>query len=293
MSRRYSDLVIATILKKDGGLYPAVTRIGFINKYKSRQHLVLLLALREACSHEIIESLAVQLESFFFFSNTMGIQAKYNERLFTQWAVKLRTVATEEDLVTVINDTIAPYLKERLGTFRQDFINLKHYQYNPLYRQRYILGKIENTVLLKSGLPEKGMEFFDSLQIEHIFPQTPKDAALTDEFADMDDYNNTVAMLGNVTLLESTINQAVNNFNDLMGTWFENKQAEYVKSNVVTTALLNHEHGIGKNTQLNKFKADCHYSFPTWTKESIAERQKILLNLAFDTWHINGQRLDS
>ncbi len=293
MSKRYADLVIATMLKKDGGAYPAVTRIGFINKYKSRQHLVLLLALGASCGRDLIENLAEQLESFFFFSNTMGIQAKYNERLFTQWAVKLRTVATEEDLVKVINDTIAPYLKERLGTFRQDFLSLKNYQYNPLYRQRHILGKIENTVLRRAGLPEKGMEFFDSLQIEHIFPQTPKDAVLPDEFDDIDDYNNTVAMLGNVALLESTINQAVNNFNDLMGAWFENKQTEYVKSDVVTTALLNHNHGIGKNTQLNKFKADYHYSFPAWTKESIAERQKILLNMAFDTWHINGQRLDS
>lgn len=292
MSKRYSELVNATMLKKDGGLYPAVTRIGFINKYKSRQHLLLLMALGESCGREIIETLAEHLESFFFFSNTLGIQAKYNERLFAQWAVKLRSVSNPDDLAMVIDDTVTPYLKEKLGVFRQSFMTIKHYHYNPLYRQRYILGKIEDTVLCKAGLPGKGMEFFDSLQIEHILPQTPKEAELPQEFTDMDDYSSTVTLLGNVTLLESTINQAVNNFNNLLGSWFEDKQGEYVKSNVVTTALLNHEHSIGKNTQLNKFKADYHYSFTTWTKESIAKRQKILMDLAFDTWLINGKRVD-
>lgn len=44
-ARRYADLVRATELMNDGGDYPSVTRIGFMNKVKSRQHLVLLLAL--------------------------------------------------------------------------------------------------------------------------------------------------------------------------------------------------------------------------------------------------------
>lgn len=43
ISKRYSDLVKATELQQDGGEYPHVTNIGFINKYKSRQHLILLL----------------------------------------------------------------------------------------------------------------------------------------------------------------------------------------------------------------------------------------------------------
>lgn len=46
-ARRYADLVRATeLLMNDGGDYPSVTRIGFMNKVKSRQHLILLLALR-------------------------------------------------------------------------------------------------------------------------------------------------------------------------------------------------------------------------------------------------------
>ncbi len=38
ISKRYSELVIATELVKDGGTYPKITNIGFVNKYTSRQH---------------------------------------------------------------------------------------------------------------------------------------------------------------------------------------------------------------------------------------------------------------
>ncbi|MDF7824688.1 DUF262 domain-containing HNH endonuclease family protein [Pontiellaceae bacterium B12227] len=292
MSKRYSDLVNATMHKKDGGDYPTVTRIGFINKYKSRQHLILLLALKVDCKKEVIEGLAEQLESFFFFGNTLGVQAKYNERLFTQWAIKLRPVSTTEALTEVVSETILPYIQKTVGTFRQAFLSRSHWHYNPQYRQRYVLGALENTLLRQAGLPEKGMEFFDSLQIEHILPQTPKNDALPEEFPDRDNYNHTVSLLGNVTLLESTINQAVNKCNDLLGTWFSDKQTEYTKSNVISTALLNHEHSIGSNTQFNRAKGEYKYSFTEWTKKSISDRQQILLRLAFETWRVNGKRVD-
>ncbi|MEC7547250.1 MAG: DUF262 domain-containing HNH endonuclease family protein [Pseudomonadota bacterium] len=293
LSKRYADLVNATMHKSDGGEYPAVTRIGFINKYKSRQHLVLLLALKESADTSLIEALANELESFFFFSNTMGIQAKYNERLFTQWAVALRKVDNQQDLTLVMNDTLVPYIKEKLGAFKQAFLNLHHTHYNPLYRQRYVLGRIENTLRKQAGMTTHGLSFIDSLQIEHILPQTPKGDVLTDEFGDKDDYNNNVSMFGNVTLLESNINQAVNKCNDLTGDWFEEKQKEYAKSDVLSTNLLHREYGIGKQTQLNKVKADYAYSFNSWDKQAIQNRQQILLQLVFNTWLLNGQRADS
>lgn len=291
-SKRYASLVNATMLQSDGGSYPAVTRIGFINKYKSRQHLVPLLALNTNNNDELIEILACELESFFFFSNTMGIQAKYNERLFTQWAIQFRKVEDMEDLEKALNETLVPYIKERLGTFKQSFLNLHHWQYNPLYRQRFVLGSIENTLRKKSNMNEHGLLFINGLQIEHILPQTAKDGRLTSEFDDEDDYENSVSFLGNVTLLEANINQAVNKYNNLLGDWFERKQAEYVKSDILTTNLLNCEYGIGKNTQLNSVAEKLKYKFDVWDKDAIRKRQELLLDLAFDTWLLNGQRAD-
>lgn len=292
ISKRYSDLVLATELIKEGGNYPNVTNIGYINKYKSRQHLILLLALKTTLGKDEIEYLAKQTESFFFYSNTIGIQAKNNERLFAKWSLKLREINSIDEIKTVLNETMRPYIYEKIGEFKSIFLNIRHGSYNPLYRLRYVLGKIENTVLLKSGLPLKGHNFFNSLQVEHILPQTPKNDVLTDEFIDKDDYYNFVYKLGNVALIESQINQAVNNFNDLTLDWFNKKQQEYSNSDVVTSNLLNHDYGIGRNTALNKFRNDSKYSFNEWNKKAIIERQAILLELAFETWKFNDTRID-
>lgn len=80
--------------------------------------------------------------------------------------------------------------------------------------------------------------------------------------------------------------------NDLSANWFEQKQQEYAKSNLLTVNLLDHHYTIGKNTAINRFKDDKNYIFPAWSKQAIIERQKILLDLALDVWRINDQRLD-
>ena len=76
------------------------TLVGFfyVNKYKSQQDLILLLALDSNCSKEEIEYLAEQIESYFFFSNTIGIQAKRNESLFALWVKKLRGVKSVKEI---------------------------------------------------------------------------------------------------------------------------------------------------------------------------------------------------
>ena len=292
LSERYADLVNATTRKGDDGKYSAVSRLGFINKFNSRQHLIPLLALKEPCDTRLIDMLAKELESFFFFSNTMGIQAKDNERLFTQWAVSLREVGNEEQLFSVLEDTLIPHITKKFASFKQTFLSIQHRHYNPLYRVRYILGQLENTLRRLSGMDEQSLSFFDKLQIEHILPQTPKNGVLTEEFEDKENYGVYMRLLGNVTLLESTINQAVNGFNDLQGEWFMKKQSEYAKSEVKSAALLNHEYGIGKNTSLNRFKSNYGYLFETWNKKAIQDRQKILYDLAMETWLLSDKRID-
>lgn len=188
MSKRYSELVNATELQRDGCLYPHVTNIGFINKYKSRQHLILLLSLGSNADVPAIEYLAKQIESFFFFSSTLRIQAKTNESLFVQWAEKLRNLTTIDEIACVIEKTMLPYLLDKVGVFKAEFITLSHGVYNPLYRLRYVLGKIENTVLEKLHSPVCGHQFYNDLQIEHILPQSPKNGSIPLEFLSEEEY---------------------------------------------------------------------------------------------------------
>lgn len=292
MAQRYADLVNATKLLRDGSEYPNVTNIGFLNKYKSRQHLVLLLALAKNASKDSINYLAMQIESYYFVTNTVGIQGKNNEHSFANWVVSFREKSTIEEIQEVVEKTLLPYLLERLDDLKFRFLNIRHDAYNPQYRQRFILGKIENQARAQVNWMPLNVQQIEKLEIEHIFPQTPKDNILPVEFLDKADYNNTIYKLGNVTLLESVINQAISKMNDLSTNWFEQKQNEYAKSNLITVNMLDHRYEIGKNTAINKFKDTKQYIFETWNKISIVERQKILLDLALDAWRINDQRLD-
>lgn len=292
-AKRYADLVLATELQGDGGEYPEVTRIGFINKYRSRQHLILLLALDGGAANPVVNYLARQLESFFFFSNSLGIQAKDNERLFAQWAKSLRGLRDEAAVAAAVQMTIISQLTPKLAEFKDRFLALRHSAYDPGYRLRFVLGRMENTILEKAGLPPMGLSSIGAMQVEHILPQTPKGGLIPAAYAvGKDEYESLVYKLGNVTLLESSINQAVNNFNDLEGGWFALKQMEYTNSAVWTTKLLDPDCSIGKNTGINRFRSDYGYRFKEWGKTTIENRQSILMSLAFDTWRLNGNRLD-
>lgn len=293
MSKRYADLVLATELQNDGGDYPEVTRIGFINKYRSRQHLILLLALDNGASTSVVNYLARQIESFFFFSNTLGIQAKDNERLFAQWAMRLRGLHDEAAISTAVQDTILLQLTGKVTEFKDRFLNIRHSAYDPGYRLRFVLGRIENTLLARAGMPSVGLTSINDMQVEHILPQTPKDGAIPSAYADnLGAYQSQVYRLGNVTLLESNINQAVNNFNDLANGWFRQKQNEYARSGLLSAKLLDSNFAIGQNTAANRLKSELSFEFMQWQKPDIDKRQAILLELVLDTWKINGKRID-
>ena len=291
---RYADLVCATELLNDGGAYPAVTRIGFINKVKSRQHLILLLALDHNCPASAINHLAQQIESFFFYTNTLGILTKSYERQFSQWAASLRGLKTEADITAVVEASFRPYLQEKVAEFRERFLALRHSDYHPLYRLRYVLGRMENTLLAQCNTPQKGLRFIDGLQIEHILPQTPDDGVFPATLGqNRGEYESHAYRLGNVTLLESTINQAVAKHNDLSGAWFADKQKEYGSSSLLSTQLLDHDFSIGVNTAVNKAKARYGFNFANWDAQAIQQRQALLLELALDTWTLNNRRLDT
>lgn len=293
ISKRYANLVKATERMKWGEDYNNVTNIGFINRYKSRQHLILLLALHEQTEAHVVDYLAQQIESFFFFSNTIGIQAKSNEQNFSKWAKGLRGAKTVDEVRQIINKTIKPFLEEKVQQFKHKFKDLYHYDYNPQYRIKYVLGRLENTIRQKSNLPVSSIEHFQSYQLEHILPQTAHNHHQTTDYLNIDEYNDHVYLMGNVTLLESQYNQVINNCNDLSTDWFDRKQEYYDKSDIIMTRLMNDAYSVGKDTASNRLKSDIAHVFETWNYKDITKRQEILMDLALETWKIDGKRLDT
>lgn len=295
LSERYANLVNATneaASWRENARFPNVSNIGYVNKYRSRQHLILLMALDVNCSDDALDFLGAQLESFLFYTNVMAIQSKAYEQRFTQWAVKLRNVKTQAEIENIISVTLVPFVVERLDEFKDKFSIINDYSFTPQYRQRYVLGRLENHIRHLCGFPAKSQHAIQQMQIEHILPQTVRNAPEIGEFSQASRTSYTFK-LGNVTLLEGTINQAVNNCNDLNDDWFIKKQSEYLNSEVIMTRLLSDKYSIGDNTALNRFKNKYNCEYQSWSAESIASRQDLLMELAIDCWRFNDQRVDS
>jgi uncharacterized protein with ParB-like and HNH nuclease domain len=288
-SKRYSRLIRATELLGDGVEFKNVTSIGFINKYKSRQHLLLLMALNDSFSDEDIDYLAAQIESLLMFSITAGIQSKYNETRFANWAKILRKIKTREELEKFVDDNIYEFVCDNYYKFENEFLNKYDWNYRPLYRVRYILGKMDNYLRRISNLPENSSEFYDKkIQIEHILPQTPLNNWQPDEFTDDDNYRLTIHKLGNITLLEPHINQSINKMNDLQRDWFSDKCSQYRNSDILLTKALSLEYSIGE-TAIKKLLDQLEYRFKNWNKETIDLRQSILFEIALKTWQVNNK----
>ena len=50
---------------------------------------------------------------------------------------------------------------------------------------------------------------------------------------------------------------------------------------------------VGKNTAVNRFKTNANYIFNIWDSNAISERQRIMYDIALETWKINDVRIDS
>lgn len=284
-AKRYARLVSAT--EKFNNKLPHVYNIGLINKKRSRQHLILLLALHQDATDDVIEFLAEKIENYFFYAVSLRVQAKHHEKFFTRVAQELRGKKTIEEIRPIINKTLGTYVAKQINDFKQNFLALRTDIFKPDYRLRYVLGKINDRLCKLCGFKNiVNSSTYEQFDIEHILPQTPKDGYVGD-WGNMDDYRSNVYLLGNVTLLEGQINKAINKCNDLSSEWFEKKQREYFKSSLTITRLLASDYIIGNNTTLNRYKLSSGYSFDKWDKKAIKRRQKILLNLAMKVWHFD------
>jgi hypothetical protein len=150
------------------------------------------------------------------------------------------------------------------------------------YRMKYILARLTQYIEHQAwGNPaDEGAEKYldSSVNIEHILPQTPTEKIKTafDKVADYDDY---VERLGNLTLLENTINTSVSNDD------FAKKAPGYRQSSFLLTKSLVEKPKVGVNTRLNRAVKDL-LMFEVWDSNAIEERQRMLAKLARQVWNM-------
>lgn len=245
-----------------------------------RQHHILLMAGRHLES-ELFDRLCAAVENLFFCYIVTREPTKTFERNFARWSQDLRKVANEEQLGTFLDKYFVKDMKDRVSRFSFAFKELTQDSIQQ-YRIRYILAKLTQYIEEKAwGNPAHGRldnYVAKNVEIEHILSQNPKQE-LRDSFDKSDEYDDWVRKLGNLTLLEKTINSSISNES------YEVKSPGYRESAFLLTRSLSEKPHIGSDTQLNRAVADLK-QFTEWTSKSIESRQEILSALALRVWNM-------
>jgi hypothetical protein len=246
----------------------------------ARQQYVLLLAGRHLPT-DLFAELCESIENLFFCYIITREATRTFERNFGRWAEDLRTVQDSEGLRAFVDAKITPDLAARSRAFDFTFQQLAQSGIQQ-YRMRYILAKLTQFVERQAwGNPAHANldQYIDSsVEIEHILPQQPTDE-VRDAFDKPDQYAEYVEGLGNLTLLEKTINASVSNER------FGLKAPGYKQSSFLLTKSLAEVPHVGVNTSLNRAVSEL-VSFDHWDSTTIEERQGILTRLARQTWGI-------
>lgn len=114
------------------------------------------------------------------------------------------------------------------------------------------------------------------MEIEHILPQKPTDE-IKSSFDKPSEIKNYIKRLGNLALLERSINGAISNKP------FEIKKDSYPKSKFLLTRAITKQVSVGVNTAIDRAVKDLK-SFEEWNSKSIEERQEMLTQLAKKVW---------
>lgn len=257
---------------------PHLVNIGKLAGGAVRQHLILALAGRHLPT-DLFSELIRNVENLFFCYLITREPTKYFERNFAAWAPHVRQVQDEQNLRAFIESYIHKDMAKRVRDVEYAMQELAQDRIQK-YRLRYILAKLTQHVE-KAAWGNQVDDTLDrclsrTVEIEHILPQKP-DAGVREAFDKPDEYFEYVGRLGNLTLLEKTINDSVGNGP------FKDKSPGYAASGFLLTESIAQMPQVGRNTALNRAVANLK-TFDTWTSEDIIERQKMLAVLAKHVW---------
>jgi hypothetical protein len=248
----------------------------------ARQHFILLLAGRHLPQQEF-SRLCRAIENLFFCYIITREPTRTFERNFAIWSADLRNIGDEAALDQFIEDKVTSDLKKRRTAFDFAFQELKQSRIQQ-YRMRYILAKltqyIEQQAWNNPAHDSLDQYIASTVEVEHILPQHPA-SDVKQAFDKKDQYDEYVEKLGNLTLLEKTINTSVSN--DL----YQKKIPGYRQSSYLLTRSLAEKPKVGSNTQLNR-AVEQLIAFDQWDSETIECRQNMLAQLAVFVWDMPG-----
>ena len=250
----------------------------------TRQHMgILLTAARFNCPASGFEKIVECLESAFFYCFSVKVRSQVLQSHIAQWTTYLKKIGDlSDENIRKFAKNVKDDLEDEIKRFYQEFDSFGQEVVSQKYRQKYILAKfVEHS---ERTYKAKGYDYLSdlvndpSLEIEHIFPQSPSQDALTElGFDDQETVAQTTQLLANLLLIEGPIHKAVSN-----QAYSTKKKEQYKQSKFWLVKKFAGFEAIGPHSLKEDLKP-----WPThekWSLSEIKRRQDAYSQLAKRIW---------
>ena len=245
-----------------------------------KQHFIILLAGRHL-SDENFTRLCDEVEKTMFVWLMTGVLGKEYERLIVDAAHELRKTSNAD-----FDKFVEKHFEARRIALSSEFYD----RLSTLlagdtrqFRMRYLLAKITQHVDLMAYGSSQGRDNLEDYisggnDVEHILPDKGDDDAIA-EFGDGGADQMVIQRLGNLMLVEKSINRSIQNWK------YSEKIKAYPKSKyLLSRCQASKQSGqVGVADKITK-TSDALEVFPVWNTKAVDQRQRFLARLALDVW---------
>ena len=246
-----------------------------------RLHIVPLLASK-SMDNTSREKLCKALDIVIYYAVVNKIKSNVLEKLFSSWCPDIREVTEEKEIDSFISKKVVPTLSNWNRQYKQNFMQLS---LNTLqkYKIKAILARISKYVDAYRANDSQGFaeiaEYMKSAnEIEHIMPVRCENISLYG-INDREEYDIQKNALGNLTLLEKTINASIQNDS------YDNKLLAYNNSKYYITKSLSGLVDVGGKTKINEMNKKLK-TWDNWNSLTITDRQEMLYSLSKEVFDI-------
>jgi len=245
-----------------------------------KQHFVLLLAGRHL-SADLFQSLTRRIEETMFVWLISGVSGKDYERLIVQAARRLRQVSNESAFETFEAEFFQKQKQIHRAAFQDRLGRLHSYDLRK-FRLRYILAKLTRHFdVLAYGLAgREGLAHYLEADndIEHILASGADEDAKA-EFGDGAEVFELVQRLGNLMLIERSVNRVIKNRP------YSEKAKTYPTSQFLLARCQSAPLTVGVNDKVTQAVKKLNVA-PIWNRSAIEERQRWIVEAAAEVWDV-------
>ena len=261
-----------------GGIEEGILNTRHLGGSAVRQHYILLLAGRHLESN-LFTRLAREVEELMFVYLVTNTSTNEYERSIAEGARKLRHVSDEGEFDLFRDDFFVAAKRRLSGRFDTTMMSLQSWELRA-FRLRYLLAKLTQHIDIcaygRTGWQGRLSNYIEGKNdIEHILPENPCDDAIA-EFGRT--YEKGLEQkLGNLALLERTVNQALGNKP------YSQKVSVYSQSLFLLVKCQAAKPLFGVADQITKVISTIP-KFSVWNRKD--DRQKYLSELARTVWDL-------